>query len=49
MFDKTKEKFDTLLNDRINAPVRTSMIIACAAFVIAGVALVIVVGNHGKR
>ena len=48
MFDKTKEKLDTLINDRVTAPVRTSMVIACAAFVIAGLALCLVVANRAS-
>ena len=49
MFDKTKERLDTLINDRVTAPVRTSMLIACGAFIIAGIALLIVVGNRANH
>jgi hypothetical protein len=44
VFDKTKDKVNILINDRVTAPIKTSMVIACAAFVMAGLALVIVIG-----
>jgi hypothetical protein len=43
MFDKTKAKIETQLNDRVTAPVRTSVLIACGAFVIACIALMVAV------
>ena len=46
MFDKTKAKVETQLNDRVAAPIRTSVLISCAAFCIALVALLIVVGKR---
>lgn len=42
MFDRTKAKVDTLINDRVTSPVRTGIIISVCAFIIAGLALVIV-------
>lgn len=45
VFDKTKAKVDTLVNDRVSAPIRTSILISCAAFVIAGIALLLVVSR----
>ena len=43
MFDRTKDKVNTLVNDRITAPVRTAVVISIAAFIIAGLALLLVV------
>jgi len=45
MFDKTKAKVNTQINDRITAPVHTAVIISVAAFIMAGIALLIVVGR----
>ena len=45
MFDKTKNKVDTYVNDRVTAPIRTAVIISVAAFIIAGIALMVAVKN----
>jgi hypothetical protein len=45
VFDKTKAKVDTLINDRVNQPIKTSIAISVAAFLIAGLALILVVKN----
>ena len=45
MFDKTKDKVNVLVNDRVTAPIRTSIVISVAAFLIAGLALILVVRN----
>ena len=41
MFDKTKAIINEQINDRITSPVRTAVMIACAAFLMAGLALII--------
>lgn len=43
VFDKTKAKAETFISDRVTAPVRTSMMISIAAFILAGIALIFVV------
>ena len=45
MFEKTKGKIDTLVNDRVTAPVRTSVVISVTALVIAGIALIVAVNK----
>lgn len=45
MFEKTKAKANTFVNDRVTAPVRTSMVISICAFIVAGLALMVVVAN----
>jgi len=45
MFDKTKDKVNTLVNDRVTAPIRTSIVISVTAFFIASLALILVVRN----
>lgn len=45
VFDKTKDKVNTLVNDRVTAPIRTSIVISVAAFLLAGLALILVVRN----
>lgn len=40
MFDKTKTRIETQLNDRVVAPIRTAILISCAAFVLAGLAFI---------
>jgi len=45
MFEKTKKKVDTLVNDRVVAPVRTAVVISIAAFIVAGIALILAVHN----
>jgi hypothetical protein len=39
MLDKTKGKINTLINDRITAPVTTALIVSALAIIIAGIAL----------
>ena len=46
VFDKTKARITTQLNDRVAAPIRTSVLIACAAFIMAGIALIVAVGKR---
>lgn len=48
MFDKTKAKAETLINDRVVAPIRTSILIAVTAFIMAGLALVLAVRNSAN-
>lgn len=48
MFEKTKAKVDTVINDRVTQPIRLSFIISCSAFIIAGLALVVAV-NRADR
>lgn len=45
MFEKTKGKVDTLINDRVVAPTRTAVVISICAFIVAGIALIVAV-NH---
>jgi hypothetical protein len=45
MFGKTKGKVDTFINDRVSAPIRASVTISVCAFILAGLALMIVVGR----
>ena len=45
MFEGTKKKVNTYVNDRVTAPVHTAIVISVAAFLIAGIALVIVVNR----
>jgi hypothetical protein len=48
MFEKTKGRMDTLINDRVVAPTRTAVLISIAAFIVAGIALIVAVNraNH---
>ena len=48
MFDKTKAKAELYINDRVTAPIRTAIVISVAAFIMAGLALVIVVHNANR-
>lgn len=41
MFDNTKEAAKTFVNDRVTAPIRTALILAGAAFIMALAALCI--------
>ena len=43
VFDKAKAKIATEINDRVTNPIRTSIIISVAAFLMAGIALILVV------
>jgi hypothetical protein len=43
VFDKTKTKVDTLIKDRVTAPISTSIGMSIAAVIIAVLALAIVV------
>jgi len=45
IFDKTKARISEQINDRVTAPVRTSVIMSTAAVVIAALALVVAVKN----
>lgn len=46
MFEKTKGKVDTLINDRVVAPTRTAVAISIVAMILAGIALIVAV-NRG--
>jgi hypothetical protein len=48
VFNKIRNKADTLINDRVVAPSRTAVIISIAAFIIAGIALIVAV-NHADN
>lgn len=43
MFDKTKARMDLLIKDRITAPVTTALIMSALAFIMAGLALALVI------
>jgi len=45
VFDKARQKVDTLINDRVVAPTRTAVIMSIAAFIVAGIALIVAVNN----
>lgn len=48
LFQKTREKVDTLVNDRVVAPTRTALVVSLAAFIVAGIALMVAVGNANR-
>lgn len=48
MFEKTKGKVDTLINDRVVAPTRTAVAISIVAMILAGIALIVAV-NHAAN
>jgi hypothetical protein len=48
VFDKTKGKVDTLINDRVSQPIKISIMISVAAFIMAGLALIMVVKNANR-
>jgi hypothetical protein len=41
MFEKTKEKAATLINDRVTAPIRTAVVIATVALLVSLLALTV--------
>jgi hypothetical protein len=43
VFGNIKKRADTLINDRVIAPSRTAVIISIAAFIVAGLALILAV------
>lgn len=45
MLGNLKKKVDTQINDRIVAPTRTAVIISLCAFIMAGIALIVVVNK----
>lgn len=45
MFEKTKGKVDTLINDRVVAPTRTAVAISIVAIILAGIALIVAVNR----
>lgn len=47
VFDKIRNRADTLINDRVVAPTRTAVIISIAAFLIAGLALILAANKGG--
>lgn len=49
VFDKTKQRIDTLINDRVVAPTRTAVVMSIAAFIIAGIALCLVVAKNADH
>lgn len=48
MFDKTRAKIETQLNDRVTNPIRTTFVIAIAAFIMAGIALIVSVARNAN-
>lgn len=49
IFDKTKAKISTQINDRVTNPIRTSIIIAVSAFIMAGIALILSVVRYADN
>jgi hypothetical protein len=49
MFDRTKAKVSAEVNARITHPIRTSIVIAVTAFIIAVIALIVSVGHHANN
>lgn len=48
MFEKTKGKVDTLINDRVVAPTRTAVAVSLVALIVAGIALMVAVSNANR-
>ena len=48
VFDSIKKRADTLINDRVTAPVRLAVIVSVAAFTVALIALIVSV-NHADN
>jgi hypothetical protein len=42
VFDGIKKRADVLINDRVTAPVRLAVIVSIAAFIMGGIALIVV-------
>lgn len=49
MFEKTKGRMDTLINDRVVAPTRTAVMISIVAFIVAGIALIVAVNRSANN
>lgn len=51
IFDKTKARASALINDRITAPITTALVISAIAFIMAGLALALVITGerHADR
>lgn len=49
VFDKARQKVDTLINDRVVAPTRTAVVISIAAFIVAGIALMVAVSRNADH
>ena len=47
MFSKTRGRVDAFISDRVTAPVRTAVVISCAAFVLAVLALAFTLRGNG--
>lgn len=45
VFGNLRNKANTLINDRVTAPVTTAVIISITAFILAGIALIVVVNR----
>jgi hypothetical protein len=48
VFDKAKARISTEINDRVTSPIRTSIVISVVAFIMAGIALILVVRNADR-
>lgn len=48
MFDKTRARINQQVEDRVTAPVRTSVVLSLAAIVIAAIALIVTVNRAGN-
>lgn len=48
LFPKTRQKIETQLNDRVTAPVKTSVILSITALTVAVIALMVAVGNANR-
>jgi len=46
MFDKTKARATALINDRVTAPITTALVISALAFIMAGLALALVISGE---
>lgn len=49
VFEGLKKRADTLINDRVTAPVRLAVIVSVAAFLIAGIALIVAVNSDANN
>ena len=45
VFGNIRKRADTLINDRVTAPVTTAVVISITAFILAGIALIVVVNR----
>jgi hypothetical protein len=49
VFGGIKKRADTLINDRVTAPVTMAVIVSITAFILAGIALVVVVNRADHK